>query len=249
MFQALAVAIKRQDSPSTRWAYRILKGMRRLELPAPALVYRPLLWLYLGLKTFWDAARRTLLFQPMFRARCERCGPGLLLYMGFPYLYGDLRLSIGAGCKIHGRTAFAAASLFDAPTLILGDQTNIGFGVVISVARRVEIGRFVRIADGCYLADNPGHRLDPLGRRSGAPVLPSQVKPVVIEDDVWLGGGVRVMPGVRIGKGTVVGAGSVVTHSLPAGCLAAGVPARVIRVGLWGPTPESALPRAKARAS
>ncbi|MBN2508230.1 MAG: acyltransferase [Verrucomicrobia bacterium] len=51
---------------------------------------------------------------------------------------------------------------------------------------------------------------------------------IVVEDDVWIGAGARVMDGVRIGRGSVVGAGAVVTKSLPPGSVAAGVPARVI---------------------
>ena len=48
-------------------------------------------------------------------------------------------------------------------------------------------------------------------------------------DNVWLGGGVIVCPGVTIGQDTVVGAGAVVTKDLPAGVVAAGVPARILR--------------------
>jgi maltose O-acetyltransferase len=54
-------------------------------------------------------------------------------------------------------------------------------------------------------------------------------KPIVIEDNVWLGGGVIVCPGVTIGADTVVGAGSVITRDLPAGVVAVGNPARVVR--------------------
>ena len=54
-------------------------------------------------------------------------------------------------------------------------------------------------------------------------------EPIVIGDNVWLGGGVIVCPGVTIGADTVVGAGSVVTRDLPAGVVAVGSPARVIR--------------------
>ena len=52
---------------------------------------------------------------------------------------------------------------------------------------------------------------------------------IVIEDDVWLGTGVKVMDGVRIGRGAVVGAGAVVTKDIPPYAVAAGVPAKVIR--------------------
>jgi acetyltransferase-like isoleucine patch superfamily enzyme len=58
---------------------------------------------------------------------------------------------------------------------------------------------------------------------------------VVIGADVWLGVRVTVLPGVTIGDGAVVGAGSVVTKSLPANCIAGGVPAKVIG---WRPGSE-----------
>lgn len=54
-------------------------------------------------------------------------------------------------------------------------------------------------------------------------------KPIVIGDNVWIGGGSIVLPGVTIGSGAVVGAGSVVTHDIPANTLAYGNPARIIR--------------------
>ncbi|HJQ44804.1 MAG TPA: sugar O-acetyltransferase [Amycolatopsis sp.] len=56
-----------------------------------------------------------------------------------------------------------------------------------------------------------------------------RAEPIVIGDNVWFGGGVIVCAGVAVGNNTVVGAGSVVTRDLPAGVLAAGNPARVIR--------------------
>ena len=59
--------------------------------------------------------------------------------------------------------------------------------------------------------------------------IPFEIKPVEIEDDVWLCEGVTVLPGVTIGRGTIVGARSVVTKSLPSMCIAAGNPAKVIR--------------------
>jgi maltose O-acetyltransferase len=54
-------------------------------------------------------------------------------------------------------------------------------------------------------------------------------EPITLEDRVWLGGGVIVLPGVTIGADTVVGAGTVVTRDLPPGVVAVGNPARVLR--------------------
>jgi acetyltransferase-like isoleucine patch superfamily enzyme len=53
---------------------------------------------------------------------------------------------------------------------------------------------------------------------------------VIVEDDVYLGMGVRILPDLTIGRGTVVGAGSVVRKSLPPFAVAAGVPVRVLRM-------------------
>lgn len=54
------------------------------------------------------------------------------------------------------------------------------------------------------------------------------VAPIHIEDDVWIGAGVKVLKGVTIGKGSVIGAGAVVTKDIPPYSIAAGVPCRVI---------------------
>ncbi|MGB0722154.1 MAG: acyltransferase [Gammaproteobacteria bacterium] len=90
----------------------------------------------------------------------------------------------------------------------------------------IDIGDNVRMAAGCsIIAFN--HNFDD-------PTVPiaeqgNNFEGIRIEDDVWLGTGVRVLDGVVIGKGAVVGAGSVVTRSIPPGCVAVGVPAKVIK--------------------
>ena len=53
--------------------------------------------------------------------------------------------------------------------------------------------------------------------------------PVVIEDDVWVGARVIVLPGIRIGKGSVIGAGAIVTKDVPPFSICVGNPARIIR--------------------
>ncbi len=54
-------------------------------------------------------------------------------------------------------------------------------------------------------------------------------RPITIGNNVWLGGGVIVLPGVSIGDDSVIGAGSVVTKDVPAGVVTVGSPARVVR--------------------
>ena len=88
----------------------------------------------------------------------------------------------------------------------------------------IRIGRNCMIGPYCYITD-ANH-----GRAPGVPVKEQTMepRPVVIEDDVWLGAGVVVLPGVRLGSGCVIGAGAVVTNDVPPGAVFAGVPAKAI---------------------
>lgn len=60
----------------------------------------------------------------------------------------------------------------------------------------------------------------------------TDIRPIVIEDDVWIGRRAIIMGGVTIGKGAVIGAGSVVTKDVPPYCVAAGNPA-IVRKNCW----------------
>ncbi|MCC9311319.1 sugar O-acetyltransferase [Kitasatospora sp. RB6PN24] len=108
--------------------------------------------------------------------------------------------------------------------IAIGDRTFVNFGAVFLDAAPITVGADVQIGPNVQLL-TPTHELDTARRRAGW----ERALPVTIGDNVWLGGGVIVCPGVTIGPDTVVGAGSVVTRDLPAGVLAVGNPARVVR--------------------
>ncbi len=108
--------------------------------------------------------------------------------------------------------------------ITIGAGTFVSFGAVFLDAAPITVGRDVQIGPYVQLL-TPTHELDAERRRAGW----ERAAPVTIGDNVWLGGGVIVCPGVSIGENTVVGAGSVVTRDLPAGVLAVGNPARVVR--------------------
>lgn len=109
-------------------------------------------------------------------------------------------------------------------TLEIGDKSFINYGGSIAAMARVTIGPSATIGPHCLIMDNDFHELDP-NRRDEMP----ESRPVVLERNVWLGARVIVLPGVTIGENSVIGAGSVVSKNVPAGVIAAGVPARVIR--------------------
>ena len=108
--------------------------------------------------------------------------------------------------------------------LRVGARTFVNFGLVALDAAPITIGDDVQIGPGVQLL-TPTHPIDPDLRRARW----EAAEPIVVADNVWLGGGVIVLPGVTIGEDTVVGAGAVVSTDLPAGVVAVGNPARIIR--------------------
>lgn len=108
--------------------------------------------------------------------------------------------------------------------ITVGDRVFANFGLTALDVAPITIGDDVQIGPYVQLL-TPTHPVEPGPRRDKW----EQALPITIGDNVWLGGGVIVLPGVTIGAETVVGAGAVVTRDLPAGVLALGNPARVVR--------------------
>jgi maltose O-acetyltransferase len=108
--------------------------------------------------------------------------------------------------------------------ITIGARTFVNYDCVMLDPATIAIGEACQIASGVQLL-TATHPIDPGPRRIGW----EYAEPIVLADNVWLGGGAIVGPGVTIGEDTVVGAGAVVTRDLPAGVVAAGVPARVLR--------------------
>lgn len=90
----------------------------------------------------------------------------------------------------------------------------------------VTIGDNVKIGACVLITDTDAHPLDYLARRTSNEGTKSA--PIEIEDDVWVGAHSIILKGVTIGARSIIGAGSVVTKSIPADCVAAGNPCRVI---------------------
>ena len=132
------------------------------------------------------------------------------------------------------RSTFSASKLFDRPVLRIGDNTNVGYGTVLSVAREINIGKDTLIAPYCLIMDSDDHPVDENARRAREPVRKEDVLPVRIGNNVWLGTRVVVLKGVSIGDNSIIGANSVVGKNIPPNCIAMGFPARVIKNGLGG---------------
>jgi len=113
---------------------------------------------------------------------------------------------------------------------VYGQNIHVGDHVFLNVlctildCNEVHIGHHVMIGPGVQIY-TAAHDLQAEARNRGWEVA----KPIVIEDNVWIGGSAILLPEVRIGRNAVVGAGAVVTRSVPANTIVAGNPARVIR--------------------
>ncbi|MEM7601390.1 MAG: acyltransferase [Verrucomicrobiota bacterium] len=119
--------------------------------------------------------------------------------------------------------------LFRAESVVrIGERTRI-HGSSIACYERIKIGKRCLIAANCQIMDGGGHRISETEVSQRIESIGFETKPVIIEDDVWLGLNVIVMPGARIGRGSVVAAGSVVTKDIPPMVVAGGMPAKVLR--------------------
>lgn len=105
------------------------------------------------------------------------------------------------------------------PDTVIGD--NSGVGVNCEICYGLKIGNNVMMGPECLFYSN-NHKFN---RETLKYEGYTEVNPIVIEDDVWIGRRAIIMGGVRVGKGAVIGAGAVVTKDVPPYCVAAGNPA------------------------
>ncbi len=132
------------------------------------------------------------------------------------------QLIIGDKVIIESKVAKTEIAVSQGATLEIGERTYINYGCSIGSTVLVKIGKGCRIGNGSIIIDNDYHGIE--DRRN-----PPPPEPIVLEDNVWLAARVIVLKGVTIGHDSVIGAGSVVTKNIPPRCLAAGMPAKVIR--------------------
>jgi acetyltransferase-like isoleucine patch superfamily enzyme len=155
-----------------------------------------------------------------------RLGAGIVLRRGYRSNRSG-SVVIGPGCTLD------TGAVLDAwgGSLRLGSRVFVGPYAVIYGQGGVEIGDDCLIAMHCRILSSE-HAQPPVGviMRSQPDIL----KATRLGNDVWLGAGVTVLGGVTLGDGCIIGAGAVVTHDIPAGAIALGIPARVV-----GRRPES----------
>ena len=230
MIATLETWVRRREHPASDALYRTVKQIRTMDIPVTSL-HRGLYAAHKAIAGTISWFSRTFYWTPVFRARLEGTHRRLnLAGHGMPLVTGPLKITMGDGCRLStAMTLSGRPSSRPQPHLWIGDNVGIGWQSTIAVGTRVVLEDNVRIAGRAFLAGYPGHPVDPRARAAGKSCAPGQAKDIILRRDVWLGTGCIVNGGVEIGEGTIVAAGSVVTKSLPAGVLAGGSPAKVIR--------------------
>lgn len=118
------------------------------------------------------------------------------------------------------------------PVLQIGDGVTLTNDCVITCANSILIGDGTLLGRGTLVTDNSHGKNTSLSELKIPPnkrIIYSKGA-VCIGKNVWTGANVCVMPGVTIGDGAIIGANSVVTHDIPANCIAAGAPAKIVKV-------------------
>lgn len=139
---------------------------------------------------------------------------------GSPVVMGDhvtivatsdhrVRLSVWSDQQLNGQIQF-------------GDYGIVCPGVRVSSASKIQIGDNCMLASGVYITDSDWH--DIYNRAAFG-----KTNPIEIAANVWIGDSAIVCKGVSIGENSIIGAGAVVVNSIPANCIAAGNPAKVVK--------------------
>ena len=164
------------------------------------------------------------------RLRALGLGKGVSFHVPVRAGRGVLHIGDGASLGFHLAHRLGNGEILLQPRLpeaeiFIGPGTWISNNVVLYAMQSIRTGHDCRIGERAAIYDADFHEVNPATRNRS----PGIVKPVVIGNNVWIGARAMILKGVTIGDNSVIGAMSVVTRDIAANCVAAGVPARVIR--------------------
>lgn len=152
------------------------------------------------------------------------CGKGVVIKRSAEFrVVKHAVLEVGDGVTIQDY-AFCQLSM-PQPKVYIGNNTVIGRNNIITAKNLIRIGNDVLIGSDVQIIDHShGIARNELIRNQRA-----EIGEVIIEDDVWIGAGAKILMNAHIGRGAVIGANSVVRGDIPNYAIAVGVPARVVK--------------------
>lgn len=215
--------------PIARMVRATYRGISHFSLPAPRVIVRPMLWVFVTTRQVFYFLKRVLICEPLFKAYCKSYGKNLHTGVFVHWVQGQGDIIVGDHVEIDGKISIQFAARFSPdPTLRIGDHTIVRNQCTFVVCKKITIGRHCKIASGVLIFESNGHPSDPEQRMAGLPPRTEEVRPVTIGDNVWIGQRSIITPGVTIGEGSIVSANSVVLSDVPPYTVVAGYPARKI---------------------
>lgn len=147
---------------------------------------------------------------------------------GRRYISVSKGFTSGRYCRLEAYPQKTNASVIN-----IGKNVQMNDYVHITAMKNVSIGDNVLMASKIYISDCT-HGLYNGGEQDSSPEEPPinreySMSEVKIEDNVWIGESVSILPGVSIGRGAIIGANSVVTKNIDSNCIAVGNPAKVVK--------------------
>ena len=237
--------VTRSDTPTARAIRATHRAVQNFTLPAPRIIVVPMLYIFLALRAVIFFIRRIFFAEPLLKAYCKSYGRGVTTGIYIPWIKGRGELVLGDHVHIDGKVSIAFGARFvERPRLSLGNYTGVGHDTSFVVGREIRIVSHVRIAAQVSFRDSGGHASDPSLRKAGAPPDEEDVRAIIVHDNVWIGGGVLILPGSEIGEGSIIAARSVVSGVVAPYTVVAGNPAR--RVGNLTPPAADTPPAAAA---
>jgi maltose O-acetyltransferase len=162
------------------------------------------------------------LLNAQLKIRAKARLPWSVRLYGRIYFRAGGDVEFGDGVSLVGTVVPIEIVSHEGSHISIGEHTFINYGASITAYREVRIGRHCLLGHHLRIIDRNEYGFEQ--REIAQPAAP-----VLIEDHVWIGAHVIILPGVRIGRHSAIGAGSVVTKDVPANCLVVGNPARVLR--------------------
>lgn len=219
--------------PLARRARSLYHSLHKVSIPAPKLIVRPILSIFLIARSIYYFLIRIFVCEPLFKAYCTQYGTNVHTGVFLHWIQGRGALIVGDNVVVDGKCSFLFAVRYaERPILLIGNNVRIGHNCTFTIGREIVIGENVMIGMNVDIFDSPGHPTDPASRIAGLPALPGDVKPIRIERKAWIGSGAIIYPGITVGEAGIVARGAIVMSDVPPYTIVAGNPARQIaRVG------------------
>jgi acetyltransferase-like isoleucine patch superfamily enzyme len=227
--------LKRGEGPFWGPLNRCARSVLAFHIPVNSItrpLVRVLYRVHVTIRETWIFAKRFFWNEPLFRSQCDTVGDGLRMEE-LPYIQGRGTIRLGERVRLSGQPQISFGRMLSdgqLPVLTIGNNTFVGHHCGFNVGRAVTIGDNCLLATNVTIYDQDGHPLDADRRRAGESTPPEQIMPVTIGNDVWIGAGSVILKGVTIGDRAIIAARSVVTKDIAADAIAAGNPAKVIRI-------------------